>query len=92
MKIFWLTVTLLFISANVYAAWTYNPFTKKLDFHSGVSKVAYDASPTTTTLRDALISAGIMDAAPVAPETKDRNWVDATRHWVTSTRGWVDEN
>jgi hypothetical protein len=92
MKVLWLTLALLFITANVYAAWTYNPFTKKLDFHSGVSKVAYDASPTTTTLRDALISAGIMDAAPPVVSATYIKWTDRTdMKWTDrGTMKWQD--
>ena len=67
-----LIIAIILMSVTVFASdkkvFFVNPFTGEFDAHSGISKLAYDSSPTLTSLRDALISAGIMDAAPVVAE------------------------
>ena len=79
----WLVVLILFVATPAYAAWKYNPFTSKLDYHeygasSGVTLPGpYLASPTAELLRDWLIDAGLMEAAPAAAATaKDYHFDD----------------
>ncbi|MFH2075534.1 MAG: hypothetical protein ABIJ57_09340 [Pseudomonadota bacterium] len=61
-------VLLLVIGFSARADWIFNPFTGKLDYHSGVSAPgSYIASPSADNLRDFLIAVGLMDAAPAAP-------------------------
>ena len=59
------------LASEVWAAWKYNPFTRKSDYYqdlqvdSGVTiPQDYIASPTAMNLRDMLVAAGIMSAAP----------------------------
>ena len=69
-------VIILFFAVNVNALWKYNPFTNKFDYYESDtgedSRLTipqdYIATPTLTNLRDVLIAAGIMSAAPVSLE------------------------
>lgn len=59
----------------------------------GIGQVDYEASPTATSLRDNLITLGLMAAAAPAARVPDRVWVDDDdRGWVDDDdRGWVDD-
>ena len=64
------------LASEVWAAWKYNPFTRKLDYYQDVQVASgvtipqdYIASPTATNLRDMLIAAGIMSLAPSVEPT-----------------------
>ena len=73
-KIIFIIILLLFFPYNVFALWTYNFDTDKLDYYESDtgedSRLTipqdYIATPTADQLRDVLIAAGIMSAAPVS--------------------------
>lgn len=78
-----LILLLILIATPAHAAWQYNPFTGKLDYYqygaeSGVTLPGpYLAAPTSDSLRDWLISVGLMEAAPAAiPTAKDYHFDD----------------
>lgn len=59
----------------------------------GIGQVSYEASPTATTLRDALISLGLMAAAPAAAPVSDREWLGTDdREWLGGDeRDWQND-
>ena len=64
-------ILLFVVAVTVYGQeWMNNPYTRKPDYWSGVSPIPqpYQASPTATSLRDLLITVGIMSAAPSVSE------------------------
>ena len=75
-----LAVIILLFSLDSFAGWKYNPFTKKLDYYEGESDLGLDipqpyiSSPSVTDIKNLLILAGIMSAAP----TIDITWQDRT--------------
>lgn len=63
-----------------------NAITGELDYCLAKARMPYQASPTAATLRDALITAGLMDAAPpVVLKAKDVHFDGAgDRHIATA--------
>ena len=71
-------VCLLWAVGYANAAFITNPYTGNPDYYTSGLTVpqAYQETPTADTLRDALIAAGIMSAAPAAVVPNAMAWQD----------------